>query len=146
MLRYDLMHLFAIQCRWEEDRKEDGTKWRSLEHKGPVFAAPYEPIPDDVRFFYEGDVMQLTQDTEEVATFYARMLDHDYTSKEIFNRNFFKDWRKVYKFADIVLIMSLSSADMYHSTARPDSNSSSLKISRYRIKIVILAVEPLTIL
>ena len=22
------------------------------------------------------------------------MLDHDYTSKEIFNKNFFEDWRK----------------------------------------------------
>jgi DNA topoisomerase-1 len=22
-------------------------------------------------------------------------LDHDYTTKEVFNKNFFKDWRKV---------------------------------------------------
>ena len=31
----------------------------------------------------------------QVATFYGRMIDHDYTTKEVFNRNFFKDWRKV---------------------------------------------------
>lgn len=38
--------------------------------------------------------MSLSEDAEEVAGFYARMLDHDYTSKEVFNNNFFKDWRK----------------------------------------------------
>ncbi|KAH3774191.1 hypothetical protein DPMN_175565 [Dreissena polymorpha] len=39
--------------------------------------------------------MRLSEETEEVATFYAKMLDHDYTTKEVFNNNFFKDWRKV---------------------------------------------------
>jgi DNA topoisomerase-1 len=39
--------------------------------------------------------MKLTEETEEVATFYGKMLDHDYTTKEVFNKNFFKDWRKV---------------------------------------------------
>lgn len=39
--------------------------------------------------------MKLSQNTEEVATFYGKMLDNDYTSKETFNTNFFKDWRKV---------------------------------------------------
>lgn len=41
-----------------------------------------------------GEEIRLSQDAEEVATFYARMLDHDYTTKEAFNENFFKDWRK----------------------------------------------------
>jgi DNA topoisomerase-1 len=39
--------------------------------------------------------MTLSETAEEVASFYARMLDHDYTTKEAFNKNFFKDWRKV---------------------------------------------------
>ena len=39
--------------------------------------------------------MKLSLETEEVATFYGRMLDHDYTTKDVFNKNFFKDWRKV---------------------------------------------------
>ena len=42
--------------------------------------------------------MKLSQDAEEVATFYGRMLDHDYTTMEAFNKNFFKDWRKVQNF------------------------------------------------
>lgn len=41
-----------------------------------------------------GEVMQLSPEAEEVATFYAKMLEHDYTKKEIFNTNFFEDWRK----------------------------------------------------
>lgn len=80
--------------RWEEEKPQDGTKWRFLEHKGPVFAPDYEPLPNNVHFEYDGHVMRLSQDAEEVAGFYARMLEHDYTSKDIFNGNFFKDWRK----------------------------------------------------
>lgn len=66
-----------------------------MEHKGPVFAPPYEPLPDSIKFFYDGKEMKLSQEAEEVASFYAKMLDHDYTTKETFNNNFFKDWRKV---------------------------------------------------
>ena len=39
--------------------------------------------------------MKLSPKAEEVATFFAKMLDHEYTTKEIFRKNFFKDWRKV---------------------------------------------------
>ena len=41
-------------CRWEEEKKDDGVKWHFLEHKGPVFAPPYEPLPKDVKFYYDG--------------------------------------------------------------------------------------------
>lgn len=60
-----------------------------------MFAPLYEPLPENVKFYYDGKEMKLSQDAEEVAGFYARMLDHDYTTKETFNNNFFKDWRKV---------------------------------------------------
>lgn len=65
-----------------------------MEHKGPVFAPDYDPLPSNIVFEYDGQPMKLSQDAEEVAGFYARMLEHDYTSKDIFNNNFFKDWRK----------------------------------------------------
>ncbi|XP_077581842.1 DNA topoisomerase I, like isoform X2 [Stigmatopora nigra] len=38
--------------------------------------------------------LKLSPEAEEVATFFAKMLDHEYTSKDIFRKNFFKDWRK----------------------------------------------------
>jgi len=79
---------------WEEEKKDDGTKWKFLEHRGPLFAPEYERLPKSVRFYYDGEALKLSQDCEEIATFYGRMLDHDYTTKEVFNKNFFKDWRK----------------------------------------------------
>uniref|UniRef100_A0A5F7ZZH7 DNA topoisomerase I n=1 Tax=Macaca mulatta TaxID=9544 RepID=A0A5F7ZZH7_MACMU len=83
--------------RWEEEKREDRVKWRQLEHKGPYFAPPYEPLPDGVCFFYDGKPMRLSVKAEEVATFYGRMLDHEYTTKEVFRKNFFNDWRKKLK-------------------------------------------------
>uniref|UniRef100_H3CDZ7 DNA topoisomerase I n=1 Tax=Tetraodon nigroviridis TaxID=99883 RepID=H3CDZ7_TETNG len=79
---------------WEEERYTDGSKWRFLGHKGPVFAPPYEPLPDKVKFYYDGKPMKLGAPAEEVATFFAKMLDHEYTTKDVFRKNFFKDWRK----------------------------------------------------
>jgi DNA topoisomerase-1 len=93
--------------RWEEIKTDNGVKWTTLEHKGPVFAPPYEPLPADVVFRYDGKVMKLSEETEEVATFYAKMLDHEYTTRDIFNKNFFKDWRGVCLFT-IVLHASSS--------------------------------------
>lgn len=84
-----------LAFRWEEEKKPDGVKWNKLEHKGPLLAPPYEPLPKSVKFKYDGHEMRLSEAAEEVATFYARMLDHEYTTKPVFNKNFFKDWRKV---------------------------------------------------
>lgn len=47
--------------------------------------------------FLLGKHMKLSPEAEEVATFFAKMLDHEYTTKDIFRKNFFKDWRKVAK-------------------------------------------------
>merc|ERR1719402_917968 len=97
---------------WEEDNQlPDGVKWRFLEHKGPYFCLPYEPLPDEVRFWYDGKVLRLTEETEECATFYGRMLDHDYTTKEVFNKNFFKDWRKTMSAEEKEIIRDLSKCD-----------------------------------
>lgn len=116
--------VYILLFRWEEERYTDGSKWRFLEHKGPVFAPPYDPLPDKVKFYYDGESvglnklwclflwmclvktaaylfafvgksMKLSAPAEEVATFFAKMLDHEYTTKDIFRKNFFKDWRKV---------------------------------------------------
>ena len=100
---------------WEEDgnekKKDDGSKWYFLEHQGPLFAPAYEPLPETVRFFYDGKKMHLSEDTEEVASFYGRMLDHDYTTKEAFNKNFFGCWRKVMNEKEKERIRDLSKCD-----------------------------------
>ncbi|XP_075861079.1 DNA topoisomerase I, mitochondrial isoform X2 [Microcebus murinus] len=83
-------------CRagWEEEKSTDRVKWRQLEHRGPYFSPAYEPLPDGVRFFYDGKPVKLSVAAEEVATFYAKMLDREYTTKEVFQNNFFSDWQK----------------------------------------------------
>ncbi|KAJ7338206.1 hypothetical protein JRQ81_010893 [Phrynocephalus forsythii] len=79
---------------WEEEKHDDGVKWHQLEHKGPYFAPPYCPLPEGVNFYYGGKCMKLSLPAEEVATFYAKMLDHEYTAKKVFQNNFFNDWIK----------------------------------------------------
>lgn len=49
-----LIRNFCMDFRWEEERYTDGVKWKFLEHKGPVFAPPYEPLPSNVKFYYDG--------------------------------------------------------------------------------------------
>lgn len=49
-------------------------------------------------------VIKLSPEAEEVATFYAKMLDHEYTTKDAFNNNFFKDWRKVCSLIESVIL------------------------------------------
>ncbi|KAI2648729.1 DNA topoisomerase 1 [Labeo rohita] len=90
-------------CRWEEGKLSDSQKWSSLEHKGPYFPPEYEPLPDNVCFYYDA--------TEEIATFYAKMLDHEYTTKEVFQNNFFGDWREVMTKDERKLIKTLSKCD-----------------------------------
>merc|ERR1712079_879598 len=43
-------------------------KWNFLEHNGPLFPPPYDPLPENVNFFYKGQVMKLSKEAEEVAT------------------------------------------------------------------------------
>merc|ERR1712045_689946 len=93
------------------DKKPEGVKWFFLEHDGPLFAPLYEPLPDHVKFYYDGKKMRLSEPTEECATFYGRMLDHDYTTKEVFNKNFMKDWRKVMTDKEKEIIRDLSKCD-----------------------------------
>uniref|UniRef100_A0A8C3DSM3 DNA topoisomerase I n=2 Tax=Corvus TaxID=30420 RepID=A0A8C3DSM3_CORMO len=97
--------------RWEEEKKEDGVKWMQLEHRGPYFVPPYEPLPEDVQFYYDGKPLKLSLATEEIATFYAKMLDHEYTTKEIFQNNFFHDWRKEMTSEEQELIKDLDKCD-----------------------------------
>ena len=124
---------------WEEEKKNDGTKWTFLEHKGPVFAPAYEPLPPDVKFYYNGKEMKLTQDTEEVATFYARMLDHDYTTKPAFNTNFFHDWREVMTDSERAKIVDLTKCNFKEMHAyfiqKGEERKAMTKEEKQKIKI-----------
>lgn len=96
---------------WEEDALEAGTKWRTLEHKGPLLAPEYTPLPKNVKFYYDGKPLELSEPCEEMAGFYARMLDHEYTSMEQFNKNYFKDWRREMTSDEQKIITDLKKCD-----------------------------------
>ncbi|KAG0711669.1 DNA topoisomerase 1 [Chionoecetes opilio] len=96
---------------WEENKRDDGLKWTFLEHKGPLMAPAYVRVPHNVKFTYEGKHMVLSDETEEVAGFYARMIEHDYCTKKVFNSNFLKDWRRVMNSKEKEIINDLSKCD-----------------------------------
>ena len=48
---------------WEENNGEklpEGRRWRFLEHKGPVFAPPYIPLPENIKMKYKGLISHIT--------------------------------------------------------------------------------------
>ncbi|CAF2335958.1 unnamed protein product [Rotaria sp. Silwood2] len=97
---------------WEEEKYTDGRKWTTLEHKGPLFPPPYESLPTHFSFIsLLGTEVKLKEPAEEIMTFYSRMLDHDYTSKEVFNHNFMSDWRKSMTQAERELIKDIRKCD-----------------------------------
>jgi DNA topoisomerase-1 len=98
---------------WEANPDGDGSvKWQTLEHNGVIFPPPYEPLPRHVKMkyngiidlcdilcaylhFYLGKEVDLPPAAEEVAGFYAAMLETDHAQDATFNKNFFEDWKKV---------------------------------------------------
>ncbi|KAM4864729.1 DNA topoisomerase I, mitochondrial isoform 2-T2 [Thomomys bottae] len=100
----------SSRAGWEE-KSQGSVKWQQLEHRGPLFAPAYEPLPDGVRFFYDGKPLPLSLAAEEVATFYGKMLHHEYTAKEVFRNNFFNDWRKEMTRGEQMLITRLDKCD-----------------------------------
>lgn len=96
---------------WKEEKNEGGDKWKFLEHAGPMFAPDYETLPHHVKFYYDGKSMSLSKNTEELATFYAKMGDHDYTKNAIFNANFMTDWISVMTREEKSVITNLSKCD-----------------------------------
>jgi DNA topoisomerase-1 len=82
---------------WEDPTKGDGTiKWTTLEHNGVVFPPDYEPLPKNVKFYYDGTPLDLPLEAEEVATFYGSMLNSTVNVENpTFNKNFFDDFKKI---------------------------------------------------
>ncbi|CAH1769327.1 11035_t:CDS:2, partial [Entrophospora sp. SA101] len=70
-------------------------KWTSLVHNGVWF--PPEYVPHNIKMKYNGDEIKLSPEAEEIATFYAELLNTDYVKNNTFNKNFFKDWKAVLK-------------------------------------------------
>lgn len=88
---------------WEEQTSqragdnEDGgdgvIRWTELSHCGVLF--PPEYVPHGIQMKYDGKPVTLTPEAEEVASFFAALLESDHGKNPTFQKNFFSDFREV---------------------------------------------------
>eukprot|EP01116_Phalansterium_solitarium_P017919 TRINITY_DN4560_c0_g2_i1.p1 TRINITY_DN4560_c0_g2~~TRINITY_DN4560_c0_g2_i1.p1 ORF type:complete len:884 (-),score=373.03 TRINITY_DN4560_c0_g2_i1:328-2979(-) len=75
---------------WKEKPLPEGKKWLTLEHNGILFPPEYKA--HGVKMLYDGKPVDLTPEQEERATFFAMYLESDHYKKEVFKKNFFKQF------------------------------------------------------
>lgn len=119
-----LMLFFGLTVadRWEAEAMGDGTtKWTTLEHAGVLFPPPYEPLPKGVKMKYDGEFsvaavffsmscyrvhlilvhigksVDLPPESEELAGWFAALLETEHAADEVFQANFFQDWQLIMK-------------------------------------------------
>nr|UWK20496.1 topoisomerase [Trichoderma crystalligenum] len=81
-------------------REDDSIKWKTLEHNGVLFAPEYEPLPKNIKMYYDGQPVTLSPEAEEVATFWVAMMPTASThhlDNPIFRKNFFTDFSEYIK-------------------------------------------------
>lgn len=74
---------------------EGGAKpqWQIFRHNGPLF--PPEYIPHQKPIIFKGEELLLPPLAEEYASLYSKYITTEYIEKPKFNKNFFKDFKKV---------------------------------------------------
>jgi len=82
---------------WDDPTKGDGTiKWTTLEHNGVVFPPPYEPLPKNVKMYYDGIPVSLDINAEEIAYAFGSMLNSTHNVENpTFQQNFFNDFKEM---------------------------------------------------
>jgi len=76
---------------WEINPYKGDIKWKRLDHNGICFPPSYKQ--HHVRIKYKGKPVVLNASQEELATFYAVMLETEWVKKKAFNTNFFREFR-----------------------------------------------------
>jgi len=86
--------IIQVNKWWEQVVEDDSeTKWTKLEHNGIVVAPRYEP--HGVKILYKGNPIELKPFQEEIATFWAGLLNNDLSTKKITRNNFIKEFKNV---------------------------------------------------
>jgi len=67
--------------------------WTTMIHNGVLFPPEYEPI--NVPIIYKDKEIILNPKAEEAALFYAKYIDTEYVKNSKFNKNFWKDFKKL---------------------------------------------------
>jgi DNA topoisomerase-1 len=93
-----LSDIIPVNKWWENKNdveladEDSEIKWKHLEHNGLVFAPKYEAHGIKIKF--KGNEISLSPLQEELATFWAQILNNELSSKDITKKNFFKAFRK----------------------------------------------------
>lgn len=82
---------------WEKENEDDTIKWVTLKHNGVIFPPPYQPLPSHIKLYYDGKPVDLPPQAEEVAGFFAALLESDHAKNPVFQKNFFNDFLQVLK-------------------------------------------------
>jgi DNA topoisomerase-1 len=90
---------------WEAVELGKGLNWRKLEHAGINFAPAY--IPHHVPMKYNGAIVTLNHEQEELASFYAAMPDDgpqlgNPKTRPVFQKNFFKEFKEAFPSGHVV--------------------------------------------
>lgn len=70
-------------------------KWDTLYHNGVLFPPEYEP--NGLPLKCKGEEITLSPEAEEYVMLYVKYFDTDYINNKTFNKNFWKDWKKIVK-------------------------------------------------
>lgn len=84
-------------------------KWKTLEHNGVLFPPEYEK--HNIPVTYKGKNIILDKLAEEYATIYARYTETEYIKNRIFNKNFWKGWKKMLSEDTANIIKNLEDCD-----------------------------------
>lgn len=87
--------VISVNRWWEKDdlNEDNEKKWDSLEHNGVIFPPRYQP--HGVKLLYKGEPISLSPFQEEIATYWAGILDNDLSTKVICRKNFFNEFKEV---------------------------------------------------
>ena len=90
---------------WETKPLPEGINWRSLEHPGVFFAAPY--AQHHIPLLYDGQRVELNAEQEELASFFALIpLDGPQlgnpTVRKVFTDNFFQGFSEAFPADSVV--------------------------------------------
>nr|ODO00475.1 DNA topoisomerase I [Cryptococcus depauperatus CBS 7855] len=80
---------------WEQENADGEVKWTLLEHNAVLFPPPYVPLPPNIKMKYDGQSLTLPSESEEIAGFFAALLETDYAQDATFKDNFFKDFKEI---------------------------------------------------
>ena len=75
----------------EDENENEEIKWTHLEHNGVLFPPSY--IPHNVKILYKNAPFTLNPSQEEIATFWAGLLESEISKKPIAIKNFSKEFK-----------------------------------------------------